>query len=97
MYLLNKILVPLLVSTVAFGQKPLDTTMIVSIGGIQQFVHVKTKDSTRPLLLFLHGGPGQNSNGVAPDLAPLHKKHVLIVYDQRGSGLSEIGDVKTYR
>ena len=43
-------------------------------------------------LLFLHGGPGQNSNGVAPDLAPLRKKHVLIVYDQRGSGLSEIGD-----
>ena len=43
-------------------------------------------------LVFLHGGPGQNSKGVGPDLAPLAKKHVLIIYDQRGCGLSEAGD-----
>ena len=46
----------------------------------------------RDTLILLHGGPGQNSHGVAPDLMRLSKKHVFITYDQRGSGLSEIGD-----
>jgi proline iminopeptidase len=43
-------------------------------------------------LIFLHGGPGQNSNGVGPDLMALTKFHVLILYDQRGCGFSEQGD-----
>ncbi len=40
-------------------------------------------------LVFLHGGPGENFQGVAPDLEPLAREHVLLFYDQRGSGLSE--------
>ncbi|HYF33375.1 MAG TPA: alpha/beta hydrolase [Chitinophagaceae bacterium] len=51
-------------------------------------LHGKGKDT----LFFLHGGPGQNSWGVGPDLLPLAKSHVLIFYDQRGCGLSEQGD-----
>jgi len=43
-------------------------------------------------LIFLHGGPGQNMYGVGPDLVPLSESFVLIMYDQRGSGNSEIGD-----
>jgi len=43
-------------------------------------------------LIFLHGGPGQNMYGVGPDLVPLSKSYVLIMYDQRGCGNSEIGD-----
>ncbi|MGQ0816062.1 MAG: alpha/beta fold hydrolase [Gemmatimonadota bacterium] len=41
-------------------------------------------------LVFLHGGPGQNSN-IGLDLAKLAVSHVLILYDQRGSGLSDAG------
>ena len=43
-------------------------------------------------LIFLHGGPGQNMYGVGPDLVPLSESFVLIMYDQRGCGNSEIGD-----
>lgn len=43
-------------------------------------------------LIFLHGGPGQNANGVGPDLMALTRFHVLILYDQRGCGFSEQGD-----
>jgi proline iminopeptidase len=58
--------------------------------GTKLYYYVTGKGSDT--LIFLHGGPGQNSNGVAPDLMPLAKNHVLIVYDQRGCGLSDIGD-----
>jgi proline iminopeptidase len=40
-------------------------------------------------LVFLHGGPGENFQGVGPDLEPLAREHVLVFYDQRGSGRSE--------
>ena len=40
-------------------------------------------------LVFLHGGPGENFQGVGPDLEPLAQRHVLLFYDQRGSGRSE--------
>ena len=40
-------------------------------------------------LIFLHGGPGENFQGVGPDLEPLAQRYVLIFYDQRGSGRSE--------
>jgi proline iminopeptidase len=43
-------------------------------------------------LIFLHGGPGQNSAGIGPDLLPLARSHVLILYDQRGCGFSDLGD-----
>ncbi len=40
-------------------------------------------------LVFLHGGPGENFQGVGPDLETLAQRHVLLLYDQRGSGRSE--------
>ena len=42
-------------------------------------------------IILLHGGPGQNMYGIGPDLEPLGRNHVLIMYDQRGSGNSETG------
>lgn len=77
-------------------------TYFLALGINAQPDFVKMNDGTKlyysisgkgkDTLIFLHGGPGQNSKGVAPDLLPLNKKYVLIVYDQRGCGLSEIGD-----
>jgi proline iminopeptidase len=47
-------------------------------------------DGKRPLV-FLHGGPGSNQNGVWPDLEPLAKaERSIVLYDQRGGGRSEI-------
>jgi proline iminopeptidase len=33
----------------------------VEIGGIQQWIGAKSDDDSKPLLLFLHGGPGFSS------------------------------------
>lgn len=43
-------------------------------------------------IVLLHGGPGQNSEGIAQDLEPLKEKYTLVIYDQRGCGRSELGD-----
>src|SRR5687767_4169898 len=43
-----------------------------------------------PPAVLLHGGPGSNMNGIAPDLEPLAKVRSLVMYDQRGGGRSEI-------
>jgi hypothetical protein len=42
------------------SQTAIDSTGYLSIGGIEQFVSIKDKDNRNPLLLFLHGGPGNS-------------------------------------
>ena len=42
------------------------------------------------LIVLLHGGPGSNMNAVWPDLEPLSKQFRFLMYDQRGSGRSDI-------
>jgi proline iminopeptidase len=44
----------------------------------------------RDTLVFLHGGPGSNFRGSGDFMEPLAAGRTLIMYDQRGSGLSEI-------
>src|SRR5687768_6242970 len=48
----------LLISNQSFSQKPIDINDTISIGGIRQYIRVKGKDDSKPILLFLHGEPG---------------------------------------
>jgi proline iminopeptidase len=41
-------------------------------------------------LIAIHGGPGVDLESIAPDFAPLAERHVVIFYDQRGAGRSEL-------
>lgn len=41
-------------------------------------------------VVVVHGGPGAGMNSVLPDFARLSDGHVLIFYDQRGGGRSEL-------
>ncbi len=42
------------------------------------------------IAVFLHGGPGLGINDGGYDMEPLARHRVLLMYDQRGSGRSEI-------
>ena len=41
-------------------------------------------------LVALHGGPGVDLESIAGDFAPLGQRHVVIFYDQRGTGRSTL-------
>ena len=58
----------------------------VTLGGLEQWVYV-SGDPTKPLLLFLHGGPGVAQIGFAERFQEPLKEHFLMVHwDQRGGG-----------
>ena len=42
--------------------KGVDEASYVSIGGIEQWVTIRGEDRSNPVLLFLHGGPGDVTN-----------------------------------
>lgn len=42
------------------------------------------------IFVAIHGGPGGDMDNIAPDLERLGTGHVVIYYDQRGGGRSEL-------
>jgi proline iminopeptidase len=61
----------------------------VTIGGIQQAILVRGVDTTHPILLMLHGGPGFTEMALFSTYnKDLEKQFIVVNYDQRGSGLS---------
>jgi pimeloyl-ACP methyl ester carboxylesterase len=59
----------------------------VMIGGIKQWMTFHGEDDQAPVLLFLHGGPGNSVMGYADRFTEELKKHFIVVqWDQRESG-----------
>lgn len=59
----------------------------VSIGGIQQWVTVRGTDCANPVLLFVHGGPGNPLTPYADRVfGSWAKDFTLVQWDQRGAG-----------
>jgi len=66
---------------------PVNISESVSIGGIKQWINIKGGNSDLPVLLFLHGGPGNSAMGYADKFTSELQKHFLVVqWDQRESG-----------
>lgn len=65
----------------------LDIKQKVKLGGLPQKIHIKTDDEQKPVLLFLHGGPGVcNRHGILSSHSDLLDTFTLVAWDQRGSG-----------
>ncbi|WP_276374786.1 alpha/beta hydrolase [Chryseolinea sp. H1M3-3] len=77
----------LVFSGVVVAQTAIDSSGTILIGGIKQYVSVKSKDNTKPLLLFLHGGPGNSVIHYAEKFTNKLQEHFIVVqWDQRESG-----------
>lgn len=64
-----------------------DEGLFVEIGGIRQWVTISGDKADAPVLLFLHGGPGNPPVGESlATLNVLRKKFLLVVWHQRESG-----------
>ena len=65
----------------------IDEGSYVKIGGIEQWITIRGEDRHNPVLLFLHGGPGDATNpwGYAAFRSWL-KYFTVVQWDQRGAG-----------
>ena len=65
----------------------IDEAKYLKVGGIEQWVTIRGEDRANPVVLVLHGGPGDATNpwGHAGFRAWL-KTYTVVQWDQRGSG-----------
>ena len=70
-------------------QYALDEKLTLPLGGIPQAIRIRSTDSSLPVLLFLHGGPGVcDRHWVLRDQSALAEIATMVCWDQRGAGLS---------
>jgi proline iminopeptidase len=78
-----------LVSIHLSAQNKVKTHEGVEIGGIKQWIGAKSDDDSKPLLLFLHGGPGFSSRAYSKKFVKQLKKDFIVAqWDQRGTGIT---------
>jgi proline iminopeptidase len=64
----------------------IEEASFITIGGIEQWVTLRGDDRRNPVLLLLHGGPGDVQSPLVSTYAPYEKDFVLVQWDQRGAG-----------
>jgi len=66
----------------------------VSLGDLKQFILIRGRNRTHPLLLFLHGGPGMPAMYLAHRFQKRLEDHFVVVHwDRRGAGKSYNKDI----
>lgn len=77
-----------LMTSETHAQTGIDTTEYLPVGGIKQAVKIEGADLSKPLFLFITGGPG--SEGIYEEnkayLDKLKKHFVVVTWDQRNCG-----------
>lgn len=72
-----------------YAQNAVKTHEGVKIGGISQWIGAKSDDDSKPLMLFLHGGPGFSSRPYSKKfIKHLKKDFIVAQWDQRGTGIT---------
>ncbi len=67
--------------------KGIDEASFVPVGGMEQWVTIRGQDGANPVLLFLHGGPGDvTSSWTFALFAPWEEHFTVVQWDQRGAG-----------
>ena len=61
----------------------------LTLGGQEQYIIIRGVDITKPIILFLHGGPGSPEIAFVEHYNPdLEKDYVIVHWEQRGAGKS---------
>lgn len=73
--------------TCTSATQKLDEEGFVAIGGIRQWVTIKGDSCANPIILNIHGGPGNPVSAYAGVIyADWEKHYTLVQWDQRGAG-----------
>jgi pimeloyl-ACP methyl ester carboxylesterase len=71
-------------------------TETVNINGLKQRIIIRGSDTTKPVLLYLHGGPGDPEFPFVHYFNPgIENMFVVCYWEQRGAGLSFSKDIPT--
>lgn len=78
----------LTLTTSSFGQsKSINESAYITIGDIDQWVTIRGNDTTKPVILFLHGGPGSTMSQFENTMYESWEDNFILVHwDQRGAG-----------
>jgi pimeloyl-ACP methyl ester carboxylesterase len=69
------------------GSNRIDEAAFVKLGGIEQWVTIRGQDRNNPVLLVLHGGPGDATNPWSyPYFFDWLEAFTVVQWDQRGAG-----------
>lgn len=64
----------------------IDRVLFVPLGGIDQWISIRGEDHANPVLLVVHGGPGEAQWPQAEIYKPWEKSFTVVQWDQRGAG-----------
>jgi pimeloyl-ACP methyl ester carboxylesterase len=66
----------------------------VTLGGQEQYLIIRGVDKTKPVMLFLHGGPGSPEVAFINHFNPaIENDYVMVYWEQRGAGKSYSKDI----
>ena len=69
------------------SKKGIQKTEYITIGQIQQYIQIRGQDISNPIILMLHGGPGNNMAYYSYYWqADLERDYTIVNWDQRGCG-----------
>lgn len=77
------------VAAIAKAQSPsarIDQTAFVPLGAIDQWISIRGENLANPVLLVVHGGPGEAQWPQAEIYRPWEKSFTVVQWDQRGAG-----------
>jgi len=64
----------------------IDRVLFVPLGGIDQWISIRSENRANPVLLVVHGGPGEAQWPQAEVYRPWEKAFIVVQWDQRGAG-----------
>jgi len=65
---------------------PIQEARFVTLGGIEQWISIRSENRANPVLLVVHGGPGEAQWPQAEIFKPWEKAFTVVQWDQRGTG-----------
>jgi len=64
---------------------PIQEARYITLGGIEQWITIRGADRSNPVLLLIHGGPGDAQSALVSTYAVYEKDFTIVQWDQRGA------------